>query len=344
MAFPFILESNFEAGTNAEWTSETDSGSQLDFPHITELARWPWPKFAPYRGAYCARFVLGANTTTVFLTSTAIDIADTASAYYRWYMYFAPDFAFTADDVVSLFKLRQAAAGTVEYTVGISCTAATNVFVLGASDGTAAATFGATPITLGQWHCIEVGAKVDTGGTGFITTWLDGVQQSTETSKTQAAAVGDGDLGVMDRLATTTGTILLDAFVNDDLRLYPLYDQHPQNLVMTKSATVFVGPGCLDNISLASGAGTDCVVTVYDTSWSNTLAAQNFILELKNTANSELVDPAGTPVEVTRGCYVQLAGTTPRAIVKLSFAPTYGSPANARAWGLKTKKSIGEGL
>ena len=43
MAFPWIFHANFEQGTNAEWDSETDGASptQLDFPHYTELARFP---------------------------------------------------------------------------------------------------------------------------------------------------------------------------------------------------------------------------------------------------------------------------------------------------------------
>lgn len=343
MAFPWLLESGFEAGSNAEWTAETDTGSQLDFPHASELARFPWPTHAPYRGAYCARFRLGANTTDAYLTSTSIDIADAGTAYFRWYIQFCPDFAFTADDVVSLFKLRQAGGGTVEYTVGINCVAATGAITIGGSDGTAAAAFGAQRLQLGVWHCVEVLATVSTSDVGVITVWLDGVQQTTATETDQGAAVGDGDLGITNRLATTTGTVLMDEFVMDDGRVFPYADRFPENLLLTKSGTAFIGAGVIDNASLLSGAGTDNVLRVFDTAWANTNDAAKIVMELKNTANNELVDPAGTPVPVTRGAYVQLTGTNPRALVKISHAAGYGSASVLRQAARGAARAVTEG-
>lgn len=344
MAFPWIVESTWESGTNAEWTAETDTASLLDFPHASVLARFPWPNHAPFRGAYCARFRLGAETTTVFLTHTTIDIADTATAHFRWYMQLAPDFAFTADDVVSLFKLRQAGGGTVELTVGLNLVTATDAITIGGSDGVAAASFGATRLQRGVWHCIEVGALVSTTDVGTLTVWLDGVSQVALTTLDQAAAVGDGDLGVMDRLATTTGTILVDDFVMDTERVYPIADRFPEILLLTKSGTVFLGNGLIDNVSLLSGAGTDCVLRVYDTAWADANDSGNIVIELKNTANNELVDPAGTPVTVTRGAYVQLTGTTPRALVKICRGSGYGSSALIRRAASRLSIKAGEGL
>lgn len=344
MAFPWLVEANWEAGTNAEWTSETDSGAQLDFPHASELARFPWPTHAPFRGAYCARFRCGANTTTMFLTSTSIDIADAASAHFRWYLQLAPDFIATADEIVSIFKLRQAGAGTVEFTVGLDLVAATGVYTLGGSDGIAAVAFGTTPLVLGQWHCIEVLATVSTGGAGVITTWLDGVQQTTSATLTQAAAVGDGDLGVMDRATTTTGTILMDAFVMDTQRVYPIADRFPESLMLTKSGTAFLGAGVIESASLLSGADTDNVLTIYDTARADVNDAAKIVMELKNTSANELVESANTPVPVTRGAYVQLAGTDPRALVKIRHAAGYGSAAVLRRAASKIGIKAGEGL
>lgn len=343
MAFPFAFESNFESGSNAEWSAETDTGSQLDFPHISTLAGVNNGNQAPYRGAYCARWVLGANTTDAFLRTTGIDIADSATSYFRWKMFLAPDFVATAADVVSIFKLRQAGGGTVEMTIGISCDGSGGIF-LGGSDGTAAATFGTKSITLGVWHDIEVKATVSTGGSGEITTYLDGVLQSSETSKTQAAAVGDGDLGFSDRLNTTTGTVLMDCFVQDDARVYPIVERYPRKMLMTKSGHVFVGPGCIANVSLLSGAGTDNVCTVYDTNRANTSDANKTVLELKNVTNSDIVDPADMPTEVHRGCYVVLSGTNPRALVHIGKAPGYGSQAAARGIARRLRMSPTEVL
>jgi hypothetical protein len=331
MAFPWIFYSNFEAGTNAEWTSETDTASQLDIAHITTLASVSGRgSLAPFRGAYCARWRLGANTTDAFLTSTGIDIADAATSYFRWYIYFGHDFTFTANDVVSLFKLTQAGGGTVEYTVGINCVASTGDMFLGGSDGTAAAAFGTSAISRGVWHSIEVLATVSTSDAGVITTWLDGVQQTTADTLDQGAAVGDGVLGVMDRLSTTTGTVLMDDFIQDDARIYPIVDRFPRQLLLTKSAHAFIGPGEIENVSLLSGAGTDNVLTIYDTNRANTNAANKIGIELKNVTNNDIVDPAGVPVLVTRGAYVVLAGTNPRAMINIKWAPGYGSAGAAR--------------
>ena len=345
MAHPFILEAGFERGSNADWTSETDTGSQLDFPHASELARFPWSECAPYRGAYCARFTLGANTTDASLTSTTIDIADTATGYFRFYLYLAPNFTFTADDTVSLFKLTQAAGGTVELTFGLSLTAATDAILIGGSDGTAAADFGATQLQRNRWYCVEIEVNVETNSTGTLRLWLDGTLQVSLTSLDQAAAVGDGVLGVMDRLDTTTGVILMDEFVMDDARLYPLVDRYPPSLLLTKSGTAFLGAGELDNVSLMSGAGTDCVLTVFDSAWGDVNDASKIVAELKNTANNELVDPAGMPVPVKRGAYVQLSGTNPRALVNIKRAVGYHSPALVRRAALASAgRAPGEGL
>ena len=343
MAFPYLFESNFEQGTNAEWTSETDTGSQLDFPHISTLAgqsQTVLGPMMPFRGAYCARFVLGANTTDAFLRSTSIDIADAGSSWFRWYMYLAGDVVATAADVVSIFKLRQAGGGTVEQTVGLSFDGSGGIF-LGGSDGTAAAAFGTTSITLNKWHAIEVFSTISTGGAGVITTYLDGVQQTTAATLTQAAAVGDGDLGFSDRLATTTGTILMDQFIQDDTRIYPIVDRWPLQRLVTKSQHLFVGPAVLENVSLLSGAGTDNILTIYDTARANTNDVNKIGLELKNVTNNDIVDPAGMPVQLRRGCYVTLAGTNPRALVNISWAPGYGSTGAARqvAQRLRTRPS-----
>jgi hypothetical protein len=85
-----------------------------------------------------------------------------------------------------------------------------------------------------------------------------------------------------------------------------------------------------------SGAATDNVCSVYDTDVADTNDATSLVLELKNTANSELVDPAGTPVDVVRGCYVVLTGTNPRALVKMCGVQAY-TDANTRSLGLNRK-------
>lgn len=326
MAFPFLFESTFEAGTNAEWDTETDTGTKLDFPHYTTLAK---VGMTPYRGAYCARVVCG-DTNDHTLTEGDIDIADGATAYFRWYMYVSNDFTATADDVFSIFELQQA-GGTVEQTVGMRITAASNLLEIGVGDGTAPSSY--VTFTRGRWTCVELLSTISTGGAGAMTLFIDGTSVIALTSQTQAAAVGQGVLGTQLTLATTTGTILFDQFVMDDARVYPIKDRFPDQMLLTKSGHVFLGEGTVENISLLSGAGTDCVLSVFDTDIADTTMANNVVVELKNTANNELIDPAGTPAVLRRGCYVALSGTNPRALVKIGRARGYGSDGLIKSLG-----------
>lgn len=109
MAFPYVFHSNFEQGTNAEFDSETDTGSQLDFPHYSELARWPWPTATPYSGAYCARWKLTGGTADSVLVEGDLDVGDGVTRYFKWDMWFSPDFDATADDTVAFLELKATA-------------------------------------------------------------------------------------------------------------------------------------------------------------------------------------------------------------------------------------------
>jgi hypothetical protein len=84
MAFPYIFEENFELGTKGDFDTETDTGSLLDFPHYSTLANIKNAPM-PYRGAYCARIILG-DTNDHTLTEGAIDIADEGTASVRFYL------------------------------------------------------------------------------------------------------------------------------------------------------------------------------------------------------------------------------------------------------------------
>lgn len=337
MAFPYIFQSNFESGSNAEWDSESDTGSLLDFPHYSTLARVPGAP-APYRGAYCMRIDLSAGDTNDHtVTEGDMDIADAGTAYFRWYMFVSSNFTASADDIFNIFELQQG-GGTVEMSVSMQITAATNTLEIGFGDGTAQSSFVAWP-TRGKWVCVELLATVSTGGAGVATLFLDGTQVQTATTLTQAAAVGQCVLGTQNTLATTTGLLYFDQFVMDDTRIGPLEPRFSTEVLLTKSGHVFMGQGCLENISLLSGGAADNVLQVFDTDVANT--TQSYKLELKNTAASELVDPAGIPVELQRGCYVSLAGTNPRAIAKVGFAQGYFSDGRIKDHGRRRKPAPG---
>ena len=307
MAFPYLVHSNFEAGTEAEWSSETDVEAQLDFPHYTELARIPGMS-APYSGAYCMR-IRPSDTADHTLTHTSIDIADGATAYFRFALFAANDFTGTADDVFSIFELQQA-AGTVEATLGMRVTAATNALEIGIGDGTAPSSYVGFP--RGRWVIVEIEYLCSTGSAGTFTLYLDGAQAIALASLDNAAAIGQGVLGTQLTLATTTGTLLFDDFIMDDARIYPPNKRFPTTARVTKTAHVFVGRGCIEGATILSANGT---MDVYDTDVANTNDAQAKKIELNTGGNFVSNDFV---VNFERGCYVVLGGTNPYGEIRLS--------------------------
>ncbi len=338
MGFPFIVDGDFEEGnvTDSNWDSETDTVNQLDFAHYKTLAGLPWPTAAPFKGAYALRATLAGGTADAFVTEGDINIAAAATNHIRFYIWLSPTFTGTADDTINIFE--GIATATTEFTFGLRVVAATNVVNFGIGE-TAPTSFTAQEIERGVWYCVELAVTVDNAGANDGTIDLYLTKEGEPSSVTVAAAqvgtldqgaITSGTLGIQGHLATTTGTILFDQFVHDDARVYPITRRYDDTILMTKTGHAFVGRGVIDNITLMSGAGTDCVATVYDTNTANTLDATNTVAELKNTANNELVDPAGMPVDLVRGAYVVLSGTTPRARVKLKNVVGFGSPAAVR--------------
>jgi hypothetical protein len=339
MAFPFDFEANFEAGSTGEWDSETDTSSQLDVAHYSELARFPWPTAAPWQGAYCMRATLSGGTADAFVTEGDIDIADTVNAFFAFRIWFSPTFDATANDTVNVFELHSTGP-VIEATFGFRYVAATDVINFGIGE-VAPTSFGAAEIEKGKWYTVELDVTVDSAaGTIDLYVTKEGEPYSNDVFAAQVdslaqAAVIQGVLGVQDHLATTTGVMLIDHFVMDSARIYPDRQRFPDEILITKSSHVFIGPGVIDNVTLLSGDTTvDNVLRVFDTDAADTADAGNIVCELKNTAADETVDPAGMPVRISRGAYVELAGTDPRALVKIC-STTARSPATIRQIGLR---------
>lgn len=339
MAFPFIFEENFELGTRGDFDSESDTGSLMDFPHYSDLARIPGME-VPFRGAYCMRWTATAGDTNDHtVTDGAMDIADTATAWLRFYLFIGKDFAATSDDIFNIFEWQQA-GGTVEAVISLQITASTNAVDIGIADGTEVSS-GFTSISKGVWHAIEARFTVDvTPGTdGILTLLVDASQVQNVTGHNQAAAVGAGVLGPQNMLSTTTGTLLFDQFIFDDAQIFPIARRFPETLTLFKTGHVFVGPGRIDNLTLISGDTTvDNTVELWDTDTADTNDASSMKVGLAHTAASEIVDPAGMPVEITRGAYVVITGTVedfgPRAIVQIGQASAY-SAGRIKDYGIK---------
>ncbi|KPK68182.1 hypothetical protein AMJ82_08960, partial [candidate division TA06 bacterium SM23_40] len=227
MAFPYIFESNFEPGSNAEWDSETDTDNALDFPSYKTLAR---QGLEPFSGAHCMRLRAGLGTNDATVTEGDIDIADTVTRYFRFNILFADDFRCTATDAsVSLLEL-QGAANAITASFGFKITVSTDIINLGIGSANAAAvpaTFSTQAVERGVWYTVELAVDIQTGGTGtldmYVTRWGSTAATGAEAAlatKTNIA-VTHGVLGLQDHLATTIGTILIDNFVMDDARIYP---------------------------------------------------------------------------------------------------------------------------
>ncbi|MGH6893385.1 MAG: hypothetical protein ACREEP_14120, partial [Dongiaceae bacterium] len=203
---------------------------------------------------------------------------------------------------------------------------------LGVNETSAAAGAAFLPLSLNAWHAVELTALVDSGvgDDGTLIMRLDGGAATTISALNQGAITSGvvGTIGI--DAGTTRGVCLFDEILADDARIFPPIRRFPDTLLMTASGHAFVGPGTIENISLMSGAGTDNVVAVFDTDTAYTSDASNIVAELKNTANVEMIDPAGMPVRVIRGAYVQLAGTNPRALINICKAPAYGSDGAMR--------------
>lgn len=325
MAFPWVFSSNFEQGTNGHWDSETDTVAQLDIAHYGELARFPWPTATPYSGAYCARWTLSGGTADAILIEGDIDIAADTLRWFKFDLWFSPNFAATADDTVHLFETL--ATSTIEACFGFKIVAATGLISLGIGE-VAPTTFG-NPIKRGVWYTVELAIELDdiasNDGTIDIYVHEDGKPSTNTVYAAQVgslnqAAVTTGSLGIQNHLATTTGVILIDNFIMDDARIYPVGERFPTTINLTELQThAFIGPGVVSDFQLLSGAGTDCVLTAYDTDIAN-ITTSTVVAEVKNTANNQVVDTDTGPYEFHKGCYVVMSGTTPRGVVRLKQA------------------------
>lgn len=335
MSFPFVFQSNFENPTTPfGWDSESDTGAKLDVPRYYDLAAILGLE-VPFRGASCLRIDLrSGDTNDHTVLEGDIDIADTATRWFRFYLYVSPDFAATADDTFNIFELQQA-AGTVESSLGLRITASTDAVEIGIGDGTAPTSF--VGLSKGVWHCVELRALISTAGAGTLDLYLDGSGSVIAlTTLTNAAAVGQGVLGTQDTLATTTGTILIDEFVMDDAQIYPLTERWPTQQIITQSQHLFVGPGAIESAAILS-TGSDNTCILYDTDTATANDALSRVVELDNAAFTASTNE-GQPIRFQRGCYAVLAGTNPRAQVTLwrgvEGPIVYGSTGAIRRYGL----------
>ena len=332
MAFPWLSEATFEANTVGHFDTEADDSNKLSIAHYSELARYPYP-MAPYRGAYCV-FIdqsIGTATDAAYLQETGSwDLIVTADEeiYLKMMFWFGGPVVMADTNEFAIAQFWSSTS-TAEGGAYINYTTA-NGYRIGIGE-TAATSF--LPLTLNRWHCLELFLDPGAASAGTLDGWLDGVGFTQVTALTQAD-ITSGIVGASGLDAGTTGFyLLIDDVVTDDAQVFPPERRFPQTRLLTQSEHIFVGPGEIANVTLLCGAGTDNVLTIYDTDNAYTSDASNVVAILNNTANSEVIDLANVPVEVQRGAYVALSGTNPRALVQIRRAAGYWSDAGIRNVG-----------
>jgi len=323
MAFPFLAEEGFEDGTKGVFDgTETDTGARLEIRSYRDLARLG-RRVAPWRGAYCMEVDLGISTAEASLIDPDVNIALDGETFVDFMLYVSKDIVMAEDDQFTIFQLLQ--SSTAEGVIAIKYTAATGVQIgIGETSATVLAS-----LSLGKWVHVRLNIVLDAGGgnDGSLTLFLDDTQVATVGSLDQGA-ITDAKLGVIGQDAgTTKGFVLFDDYHQDDAALFRPHERFPQALLFTKSGHAFVGPGLITLVQLISGAGTDCVVTVYDTDRAET-DPDKIVERLANASDNETLASASA-FDVQRGCYVVLAGTDPRALVRIANAPSYGSDGAA---------------
>ncbi len=354
MALPaYLFADGFEDGTSGAWdVADSDTSSQLDYPHYTVLARTPGLPM-PYRGAYCARIVMAAGNTNDATFGDAANgaLATTNTIWWRFNIWLGQDIidGNAADDVIPLVQFQKA-DGTVELVFGIKYNDTAGTITWGA--GVAAPTnFSTGAAQTNTWNTVELKVNVVTGAaTGEIEVYVtpDGQEPSStvvveKTAVQSSAATTKAIVGVQDKLSATTGTILLDNFIVDNIaltaRIYPEKNRFSTVRTLSNATTqtrvrdehVFIGPGTVTGITaIDGGADSSAVVTVYDTD-----TAQAYDSLRKATVGVIVAGDTkyarNVPFDVLRGCYVTVEGTTPVvAEITIDRAPNWFSDGNMR--------------
>jgi hypothetical protein len=345
MAQPtYVFSDNFESGDNSGWDSEADTSSQLDFAHYTALARTPGLPM-PYSGSNCMRVTMvSGNASDATVTEGDIDIANGQTRWFRFNLWIDPNLTTNdAIDTIPLFE-TQGAAAVVTFAFGIRYTLATGNVQWALGEATPDQLLTAPLVPLGKWMTVELALLQDTDSAdGSITLYVteDGQEPSStavhSTGSIQSIATEQGVLGVQNKATSTTGTILFDNFAMDEARIWPDKDRFKTTMTINESQHVFVGPGTVSGLTLASSGGTDNIIAVYDTDTAQA-HQDNKRAVLANVSANEIIDAGNVPFDVIRGCYVEITGTdNPEVTVQIDRAPGWFSDGNMRRYATQRR-------
>ncbi len=336
MAHPWLTGNGFEDGTLGHFDAESDVGVRLDFPHYTDLARFPGIPM-PYRGSHCMRVNLATALDDAYVQETGSwDTAASGTIFFRFYLWFGGGPVMATTNEFAIFQLWSGVAD-VEATIAINYTTAAG-YRIGVGE-TAASVF--LPLTLNVWHCVELKAVIDSGAgnDGTLDMTVDGVA-ATQVATLNQAAITSGVLGVVGQDAgTTLGIVLFDDVIADDAQIYPNRSRYPYHRVVTFSEHLFAGPGAVV-MAVTQTTGASDTAKFYDTDTASTTDASNLVIELNNAK----FDAANTgPFVFQRGCYAVLSSGA-RVDVLLSRAtdgPRYYTAGSQRLYGQRRKARQG---
>ncbi len=341
----YTFESEFETGDFTEWSAgKTDTDSKLTADHyvklVTNLGMFPDP--VPWRGAYCAHIDLSLGTNDAYVQDTSWASALNTTIWASFYVQVTNNLVQAALDRPCLFAMQSTGA-TDQATVTLYASTATRPqLVLAQTRVTAiGANTRATDLGLNQWHLVEVGVSVGSGGAdGSIQMWVDGFQVGTTISSLTMAALTQLRLGALSiPVGTTAGHILYDQVIQTGARLGGWWNRHPQVLPLTKSGFIFLGPGKIEEFALVPGGLVDNQMGLFDAD------IQSMVTNISNTIGPTLANSAPFEPKVyafsrkagyfTRGCYARLTGSAPRATV--TFGGSQSSVGLIKQYALRRR-------
>lgn len=309
MAFDWVFSSNWENGA-IQWDTETDDDGILSVQHYSRLALDGVRSLAPYSGAYCLRIRANGGTNAAYLEEADINISANTTNYFRFNILFGSDFTGTANDTFNIFECL--ASGTVEAAFGGRIVAATNAINLGIGETAPTSFTGA--IDRDKWYTVELVVDVDNAGAndGTIDMYLseEGKPTATSVAVTQVAsldqgAVTDGRIGLQNHLGTTTGTILIDNFIQDNARIYPA-PRFPHTQNIWANTHIFVGPGTVQSVGLLTTGNSD-LVRLWDTDRADVDWTEGYVVEVDDALPESQKEG---PWHFEKGCYAVISGTS----------------------------------
>lgn len=308
---PLSGEVTFEDGTLGAFDSETDTDGRLNVRHYSDLARFTYPDFIPWRGAFCAHIDLSvAGGNDAYYTELSfLDTAASGTIAVRFYFY-ATALTMAASDRFNIFAI-ESVAGTNEASVSVLNNAGTIQLVFAETGAIAVgAATRLADLIQSQWHCIELVCVLDSGvgNDGTITAYLDGQQVLTAITALDQGAIVSGRLGVVGLDAgTTRGHLLFDQFAADTARIGPLARRFDQTRVLTQSGHAVLGPASILEADILLSSANDETMAMYDTDNASILDISKRVAVF----NSE------NPIYVEKGLYCVLGGTSPVAFIKV---------------------------